>query len=168
MRCAQDIRGINGMAMRAKHSGAVILGGGVVKHHIMNANLMRNGTDHCVYINTGQEVVTKESLPIVILAFDPRMRWFAFCNAVFQFDGSDSGARPDEAVSWGKIRLNTKGVKVCAKRAAVEKPSFSFVSKVYGEATLTFPLLVAETFAKYHHQQTAASSTGGSTASAEK
>ena len=31
--------------------------GGVVKHHIMNANLMRNGTDHCVYINTGQEVV---------------------------------------------------------------------------------------------------------------
>lgn len=45
------------MAMRAKHSGAVILGGGVVKHHIMNANLMRNGTDHCVYINTGQEVV---------------------------------------------------------------------------------------------------------------
>ncbi len=44
------------MAMRAKHSGAVILGGGVVKHHIMNANLMRNGTDHCVYINTGQEV----------------------------------------------------------------------------------------------------------------
>jgi deoxyhypusine synthase len=53
----QDIRGINGMAMRAKHSGAVILGGGVVKHHIMNANLMRNGTDHCVYINTGQEVI---------------------------------------------------------------------------------------------------------------
>ena len=44
------------MAMRAKHTGAVILGGGVVKHHIMNANLMRNGTDHCVYMNTGQEV----------------------------------------------------------------------------------------------------------------
>ena len=42
--------------MRAKHTGAVILGGGVVKHHIMNANLMRNGTDHCVYMNTGQEV----------------------------------------------------------------------------------------------------------------
>jgi deoxyhypusine synthase len=44
------------LAMRAKHTGAVILGGGVVKHHIMNANLMRNGTDHCVYMNTGQEV----------------------------------------------------------------------------------------------------------------
>jgi deoxyhypusine synthase len=96
------------------------------------------------------------------------MRLFAFFNDVFQFDGSDSGARPDEAVSWGKIRLNTKGVKVCAKHAAVQKPRLSFISKVYGEATLTFPLLVAETFAKYHHQQTAASSTGGSAASAEK
>jgi hypothetical protein len=73
MHFVQDIRGINGMAMRAKHSGAVILGGGVVKHHIMNANLMRNGTDHCVYINTGQEVATKQSLPIVILAFDLRI-----------------------------------------------------------------------------------------------
>ena len=35
------------------------------------------------------------------------------CHAsLLQFDGSDSGARPDEAVSWGKIRLNSKGVKV--------------------------------------------------------
>jgi deoxyhypusine synthase len=47
--------------MRAKHTGAVILGGGVVKHHIMNANLMRNGTDHCVYMNTGQEVTNDMS-----------------------------------------------------------------------------------------------------------
>ena len=52
--------------MHAKHTGAVILGGGVVKHHIMNANLMRNGTDHCVYINTGQEVcaMTVLSVPL--------------------------------------------------------------------------------------------------------
>jgi hypothetical protein len=91
------------MAMRAKHSGAVILGGGVVKHHIMNANLMRNGTDHCVYINTGQEVVQ-----IVINVLPCASRF----HALLQFDGSDSGARPDEAVSWGKIRLNSKGVKV--------------------------------------------------------
>jgi hypothetical protein len=34
--------------------GAIIIGGGVVKHHIMNANLMRNGADHVVLINTGQ------------------------------------------------------------------------------------------------------------------
>lgn len=39
---------------QSKHTGAIIIGGGVVKHHIMNANLMRNGADHCVLINTGQ------------------------------------------------------------------------------------------------------------------
>lgn len=45
--------------------------------------LQRNGADYAVYINTGQE-----------------------------FDGSDSGARPDEAISWGKIRAGAKSVKV--------------------------------------------------------
>ncbi|KAL9440805.1 hypothetical protein AB3S75_019471 [Citrus x aurantiifolia] len=46
-----------------------------------------------------------------------------------EFDGSDSGARPDEAVSWGKIRGSAKTVKV------------------HCDATIAFPLLVAETFA---------------------
>jgi hypothetical protein len=31
----------------------IILGGGVVKHHVCNANLMRNGADYSVFINTG-------------------------------------------------------------------------------------------------------------------
>jgi len=35
-------------------TGMIILGGGVPKHHICNANLMRNGADFAVYINTGQ------------------------------------------------------------------------------------------------------------------
>jgi deoxyhypusine synthase len=96
-----DIRGLNGEALRAAASGLVILGGGVVKHHICNANLMRNGADYAVFINTGLE-----------------------------FDGSDSGASPDEAVSWGKIRMGARPVKVSC------------------EATIAFPLLVAETFAK--------------------
>ena len=47
-----------------------------------------------------------------------------------EFDGSDSGARPDEAVSWGKIRVDAHPVKV------------------YGDATILFPLLVAQTFAR--------------------
>lgn len=105
---AQDIRGINDMALKAKHSGMLILGGGLVKHHVCNANLFRNGADYSVFINTGQE-----------------------------FDGSDSGARPDEAVSWGKIKLDAKPVKV------------------YAEATIIFPLLVAATFAKHHHDRKA-------------
>ena len=70
---AKDIRKINTIAVRARRAGMIILGGGVVKHHIANACLMRNGAESAVYINTAQE-----------------------------FDGSDAGARPDEAVSWGK------------------------------------------------------------------
>jgi deoxyhypusine synthase len=95
----QDIRGINDIAVRAECTGMLIIGGGLVKHHTCNANLMRNGANFAVFINTGQE-----------------------------FDGSDSGASPDEAVSWGKININTKGVKVCA------------------DASLVFPLLVTQTF----------------------
>lgn len=80
----EDIRKINTMAVRAKRTGMIILGGGLVKHHIANANLMRNGAESAVYINTAQE-----------------------------FDGSDAGARPDEAVSWGKIKADAESVKVC-------------------------------------------------------
>ena len=101
---AQDVKGINDEAISAKKSGMIILGGGLVKHHICNANLMRNGADYAVFVNTAQE-----------------------------FDGSDAGARPDEAVSWGKIKPTTDAVKI------------------YGEATIVFPLLVAETFARDFH-----------------
>ncbi|XP_010543758.1 PREDICTED: deoxyhypusine synthase isoform X1 [Tarenaya hassleriana] len=102
----QDIRAMNGEAVHAnpRKTGMIILGGGLPKHHICNANMMRNGADYAVFINTAQE-----------------------------FDGSDSGARPDEAVSWGKIRGSAKTVKV------------------HCDATIAFPLLVAETFAVKRH-----------------
>jgi deoxyhypusine synthase len=82
---ATDIRAMNGEAVHADpmKTGMIILGGGLPKHHICNANMMRNGADYAVFINTAQE-----------------------------FDGSDSGAHPDEAVSWGKIRGSAKTVKV--------------------------------------------------------
>jgi deoxyhypusine synthase len=99
-----DLRQLNLMAMKAINTGVVIVGGGLVKHHICNANLMRNGADYCVYLNTSSE-----------------------------FDGSDSGARPDEAKSWGKIKKEATPVKI------------------YAEASLVFPLLVAQTFAKDFH-----------------
>ena len=79
----RDIRRINDIAMNARRAGMIILGGGLVKHHIANACLMRNGAESAVYINTAQE-----------------------------FDGSDAGARPDEAVSWGKIKVGGDSVKV--------------------------------------------------------
>lgn len=96
-----DLKRLNTMAVKAVNSGMIILGGGVIKHHICNANLMRNGADFSVFVNTGSE-----------------------------YDGSDSGARPDEAVSWGKIKKDANAVKI------------------YADASLVFPLLVAETFAR--------------------
>lgn len=102
----QDIRAINDIAIRAPCTGMIILGGGIIKHHTCNANLMRNGAEFSVFVNTGQE-----------------------------FDGSDSGASPDEAVSWGKIRLDAKPVKVCS------------------DATLVFPLIVSQTFVKELERQ---------------
>lgn len=97
----EDIKEINDSTIGLKKSGVIILGAGVVKHHILNANMFRNGADYSVYINTAQE-----------------------------FDGSDAGATPEEAVSWGKILPNAKRVKV------------------FGDATILFPLLVAQTFAR--------------------
>lgn len=96
----EDIRKINSMSMEASQAGMIILGGGLIKHHICNACLMRNGADYAVYINTGQE-----------------------------FDGSDAGARPDEAVSWGKIKADASLVKV------------------YADVSVVLPLIVAATFA---------------------
>ena len=98
---AQDIRAINDLATKSRASGMLIFGGGLVKHHICNANLMRNGANFSVFVNTGQE-----------------------------FDGSDSGAKPDEAISWGKVRADATPVKV------------------HADATLILPLLVAQTFAR--------------------
>jgi deoxyhypusine synthase len=42
----QDVIKINKMALEAPKSGCLVLGGGVVKHHIMNANIWRNGADY--------------------------------------------------------------------------------------------------------------------------
>lgn len=97
----EDTRLLNDMTIGLKKSGLIILGSGVVKHSILNANMLRNGADYTVYINTAQE-----------------------------FDGSDAGALPEEAVSWGKILPYGESVKV------------------FADATIVFPLLVAESFAK--------------------
>ena len=58
----EDIRKINDMAVQSFCTGMVIIGGGLVKHHVCNANLMRNGADYSVYINTGQEFDGSDSV----------------------------------------------------------------------------------------------------------
>jgi deoxyhypusine synthase len=96
---AADMHKLNEFTMKAKKTGLIILGSGIIKHHICNSNMFRNGADYAVYVNSQQE-----------------------------FDGSDSGARPDEAVSWGKILPEARMVKV------------------YGDASILFPLIVAKSF----------------------
>lgn len=95
----EDIYNMNREAMFEKKTSAIILGGGLVKHHILNANLFKNGLDYCVLINTANE-----------------------------FDGSDAGANIEEAISWGKIKVQNTAVKI------------------FGDATLVFPILVAGSY----------------------
>jgi len=98
---SEDIKDMNNSTIGLRKSGLIILGTGVIKHHILNANMFRNGADYAVYMNNSQE-----------------------------FDGSDAGALPEEAISWGKLSPNAETIKV------------------YGDATILFPILIAETFAK--------------------
>ena len=53
-----------------------------------------------------------------------------FVNTGQEFDGSDSGARPDEAVSWGKIKMTASPVKV---GYSVLLGSWKFIITVFGK-----------------------------------
>ena len=101
MDITEDTKRLNDTTIGQEKTGLIILGAGVVKHSILNANMFRNGADYAVYINTAQE-----------------------------FDGSDAGALPEEAISWGKLLPEANTVKV------------------FADATIVFPIIVAETFAK--------------------
>lgn len=81
----QDTKEICKLGMRAQKSGAIVMGGGIPKHHILNSNIWRNGLDYAVYMNTG-----------------------------LYEDGSDSGAKASEGYTWAKLRLDAKYVKIFA------------------------------------------------------
>jgi deoxyhypusine synthase len=102
----QDQRRLYSVSLSSIKTGAVIIGGSISKHQILNSNIPRQGLNYSVYINTGQE-----------------------------FDSSDGGARPDEAVCWNKINRNATPVKV------------------HADASLVFPLLVSQTFVPYHEKR---------------
>ncbi len=70
----KDMGMLNDIVFDAKTSGALLIGGGISKHHTLWWNQFKHGLDYAVYISTADE-----------------------------WDGSLSGARPREAVSWGKI-----------------------------------------------------------------
>ena len=80
----------------AEKTGALIIGGGISKHHTIWWNQFIGGLEYVVYITTAVE-----------------------------WDGSLSGARVREAISWGKVSEKAKHVTV------------------YGDATIILPILVA-------------------------
>ncbi|TLZ93175.1 MAG: deoxyhypusine synthase, partial [Methanobacteriota archaeon] len=87
---------LSDLVFGAKESGALMIGGGVSKHHTIWWNQFRGGLDLAVYITTAPE-----------------------------WDGSLSGARLREGISWGKV-------KETAKQVTIE-----------GDATAILPLMIA-------------------------
>lgn len=152
-----DIRGINTIAVRAKHTGMIIIGGGLIKHHIANANLMVSRKLHALYFSKCRSLYLK-------FCFQRNgADYSVYVNTAQEFDGSDSGARPDEAISWGKIKMTARPVKVVNFLPSISlsgmqestscSPRCRFILfwislQIYGEASIIFPLLVAETFAQ--------------------
>jgi deoxyhypusine synthase len=97
---------LNNIIFDAKKSGALIVGGGISKHHTIWWNQFKDGLDYVVYISTADES-----------------------------DGSLSGARPREAVSWGKISEK-------ARRIMVE-----------GDATVIMPVMAGSLFSRLNKKK---------------
>lgn len=91
----KDEAELRDLVYSSKKLAALIVGGGISKHHVIWWAQFRGGLDYVVYISTAVE-----------------------------YDGSLSGARPREAVSWGKVKPH-------AKKAFV-----------YADATLVLPILL--------------------------
>lgn len=75
----KDEIALSNIAFDHKTTGALMLGGGISKHHVIWWNQFKGGLDYAVYITTAS-----------------------------QYDGSLSGARLTEAVSWGKVKEKAK------------------------------------------------------------
>ena len=74
-----DANLLSGIVFNAERSGALMIGGGISKHHTLWWNQYRGGLDYALYLTTAQE-----------------------------FDGSLSGALVREAISWGKVATRAK------------------------------------------------------------
>ncbi|BFI74124.1 deoxyhypusine synthase [Sulfurisphaera ohwakuensis] len=92
----EDMKLIKDLIFSCKKSGALIIGGGISKHHTIWWNQFKDGLDYAIYITTAQE-----------------------------YDGSLSGAKPREAISWNKIKPTSENVVI------------------YGDATTILPILSA-------------------------
>jgi len=87
---AKDHEKLIDYTMNCERTAAVILGGGLPKHYVLNANIFKEGLDYAVYISTATE-----------------------------HDASDSGGNIEEAISWAKIKPNAISVKVNSEASIV-------------------------------------------------
>ncbi len=87
---------LSNLSFDEKTTGALMIGGGISKHHVIWWNQFKGGLDYAVYITTAS-----------------------------QYDGSLSGARLTEAVSWGKIKEKARYVTID------------------GDATIILPVMLA-------------------------
>lgn len=92
----RDEQELSDLVFTSKRAGAIMIGGGISKHHVIWWNQFRGGLEYAVYLTTAEE-----------------------------WDGSLSGARIREAVSWGKVKENAQYITV------------------EGDATITLPMLAA-------------------------
>jgi len=91
----KDMKILYDRVYEAKRIGAIILGGGVPKHFALGANILRGGLDSAVQITTARDE-----------------------------DGSLSGAKLEEGISWGKVKATAT------------------FETVIGDATVLFPLMI--------------------------
>jgi deoxyhypusine synthase len=75
----KDQSKLSDLVFEAKKTGALMVGGGISKHHTLWWNQFRGGLDYAVYITTASE-----------------------------WDGSLSGALVAEAISWGKVTTKAR------------------------------------------------------------
>lgn len=91
----RDMEKIADIVYSAERLGGVMLGGGISKHHLIWWAQFRGGLDYAIAVTSAPE-----------------------------WDGSLSGARTREAISWGKVKPKARHVTVP------------------GDATIVFPVLI--------------------------
>lgn len=93
----KDQQELSDIVFPADKTGALMIGGGISKHHTIWWNQFRGGLEYAVYVTTAVE-----------------------------YDGSLSGARVREAVSWGKVKEDADYITV------------------EGDATALLPLIIGK------------------------
>jgi len=95
----RDERELMNIVYESKKIGGIVIGGGISKHHLIWWAQFKEGLDYAIYITTAVE-----------------------------WDGSLSGARPREAVSWRKIKPTAKTAFVYSDATVVLPILFSYVA----------------------------------------